>query len=62
MSAWGTVDDQGDLHEADRHAIARLLHTRGQTEAASIVVVSVYRPDLVDNWNGGQYETVTPIP
>lgn len=61
MSAWGTVDDQGDLHEADRHAIARLLHARGQTEAAAIVAVSVYRPDLVDNWNGGQYEAVLEV-
>lgn len=62
MSVWGTVDDQGDLYEADRHAIARLLHTRGQTEAAAIVAASAYRPDLVDNWNGGQYEAVLEVP
>lgn len=61
MSAWGTADDQRDLYEADRHAIARLLHARGQTEAAAIVAVSVYRPDLVDNWNGGQYEAVLEV-
>ncbi|MBE5471750.1 hypothetical protein [Mycobacteroides abscessus] len=61
MSAWGTADDQRDLYEADRHAIARLLHARGKTEAAAIVAVSVYRPDLVDNWNGGQYEAVLEV-
>ncbi|CPZ54761.1 Uncharacterised protein [Mycobacteroides abscessus] len=58
MSTWGAADDPGDQYEADRCAIAKLLDARGHAEAAAIVAVSVYRPDLVDNWNGGQYEAV----
>ncbi|RIT48808.1 hypothetical protein [Mycobacteroides abscessus] len=61
MPAWGTAHDRGDLYEADRHAIARLLQARGETAAAAIVAASVYHPDLVDNWNGGQYEAVLEV-
>ncbi|WP_255784568.1 hypothetical protein [Mycobacteroides abscessus] len=62
MSTWGTADNQGDLYESQRCAIAQLLDARGHTAAAAIVAVSVYRPDLVDNWNGGQYEAVLEVP
>ncbi|CPR38254.1 Uncharacterised protein [Mycobacteroides abscessus] len=61
MSTWGAADDPGDQYEADRCAIAKLLDARGHAEAAAIVAVSVYRPDLVDNWNGGQYEAVLEV-
>lgn len=61
MSTWGTADSQADLYESQRCAIAQLLDARGHAEAAAIVAVSVYRPDLVDNWNGGQYEAVLEV-
>ncbi|MDM2496026.1 hypothetical protein PP564_13030 [Mycobacteroides abscessus] len=59
MSAWPT---DRDPFEADRHAIARLLQARGESHAAAIVALSVYRPDHVDNWDGGQYEASLEVP
>lgn len=59
MSAAHTHPDPFD---ADRHAIVRLLQSRDQPQAAAIVAVSTYRPRLVDNWNGGQYEAVIQVP
>ncbi|MEB3023570.1 hypothetical protein [[Mycobacterium] crassicus] len=59
MSAWPTDHDP---FEADRHAIARLLQARGEAHAAAIVALSVYRPDHVDNWDGGQYEATLEVP
>lgn len=59
MPAWPTDHDP---FEADRHAIARLLQARGEAHAAAIVALSVYRPDHVDNWDGGQYEATLEVP
>lgn len=59
MSTW-TADR--DPFEADRHAIARLLQARGEPHAAAIVALSIYRPDHVDNWDGGQYEATLEVP
>lgn len=59
MPAW-PVDS--DPFEADRRAIARLLQARGEAHAAAIVALSVYRPDHVDNWVGGQYEATLEVP
>ncbi|WP_421874659.1 hypothetical protein [Mycolicibacterium wolinskyi] len=59
MSAW---PDHADPSEADRHAIARLLQARGEPQAAAIVALSVYHPEHVDNWDGGQYEAVLEVP
>ncbi|PJE02738.1 hypothetical protein [Mycobacterium sp.] len=51
-----------DPFEAERHAIARLLQSRDEPHAAAIVALSIYRPERVDNWDGGQYEAVLEVP
>jgi hypothetical protein len=57
------ADTQGDLDcENDRQTMARLLHIRGEDLAAAIVAVSSYQDILVDNWDGGQYESELAVP
>jgi hypothetical protein len=42
--------------------MAELLLARGHIKAAAVLAMSEYRADRVDNWDGGQFETVLSVP
>lgn len=48
--------------EQERKTLAELLFARGESLAAALVAVAEYRCDLVDNWDGGQYEVNLALP
>lgn len=53
---------QAEAWERDRKTMAELLLTRGEGHAAALVAISEYRSDMVDNWDGGQYEVDIALP
>lgn len=48
--------------EQDRKTLAELLISRGEGHAAALVSIAEYRCDLVDNWDGGQYDVDIALP
>lgn len=56
------VENHREMEEQERYAIAQLLRARGQDGLAAVVAGSGYRSDHVDNYGGGQYESVFEVP
>ncbi|OZC86450.1 hypothetical protein CH254_18080 [Rhodococcus sp. 06-412-2C] len=48
--------------EQDRKTLAELLLSRNEGHAAALVSIAEYRCDLVDNWDGGQYDVDIALP
>jgi hypothetical protein len=48
--------------DSDRHAMATLLEARGELRGAAVVAASELRCDMVDQWDGGQYEIELAVP
>src|SRR5579884_3063044 len=67
---WDTWDEKAAARAAadasrfdrERRTLAEILLARGHAKAAALVAISMYRCDRVDNWDGGQFETVLSVP
>lgn len=48
--------------EHDRKTLAELLVSRRQDKAAALVALAEYRSEMVDGYDGGQYEVTLAVP
>lgn len=53
---------QAEAWERDRKTMAELLVARGEGDAAVLVTIAEYRSDMVDQWDGGQYDVDIALP